>query len=317
MCNEHQPDRRHRGGERHLAGVEQFVDRGAVELGAGKHQRRAGERRRERQRPAVGVEQRHHRHHHVARRDALGVRQRRHEGVQHVGAVRIEHALRIAGGAGGVAHAGRGVFVEAFPGEIGIDLADPVLVGDRVLQRRLRHVRGVGEHDVALDGRQLVGDLFQQRHEGEVDHHHAVLGVIDDPDDLVGKQPRVDGVIDRADAEDAVPGFHVPPGVPGQRRHPVAELDAVLVQPLRHLERALADLPVVRRVDRAFDRARDDRPAAVLDRGMVDDAMAQQRPILHQTEHGVPPGRFEILDTAKSAAWMQGYRQSSAAQAEA
>ena len=99
-------------------------------------------------------------------------------------------------------------------------------------------MRGVGEDDVALDGRQLVGELFQQRHEGEVDDHHAVFGVIDDPGDLVGEQPRIDRVIDRADAEDAVPGFQVPPGVPGQRRHPVAELDAVLVEPLRDLQRA-------------------------------------------------------------------------------
>ena len=128
------------------------------------------------------------------------------------------------------------------PGEIAVDLGDPVLVGDRVLQRGLRHMRGVGEHDVALDGGQLVGDLFQQRHEGEVGDQHAVLGVIDDPDDLLGEQPRIDGVIDRADAEDAVPGLQVPPGVPGQRRHPVAELDAVLVEPLRHLQRAGADL---------------------------------------------------------------------------
>ena len=83
--------------------------------------------------------------------------------------------------------------------------------------------------------RQLVGELFQQRHEGEVGHHHAVLGVIDDPDDLLGKQPRIDGVVDRADAEDAVPGFEMPPGVPGQRRDAVAELDAVAVEALRDL----------------------------------------------------------------------------------
>ena len=64
------------------------------------------------------------------------------------------------GGAGGVAHAGGGVFVKLHPGEIAVGLADPVFVGDGVLQRRLRHVRGISQHDVTLDGRQLVGDLF-------------------------------------------------------------------------------------------------------------------------------------------------------------
>ena len=111
----------------------------------------------------------------------------------------------------------------------------------------------------------LSAMLFQERHERQVGDHHAVFGVIDDPGDLLGKQPRIDGVVDRADAEDAVPGFQVPPGVPGQRRDAVAELDAVALQPLRHLERALADLGIVRGVDRAFDRARHDRALAVVD----------------------------------------------------
>ena len=36
--------------------------------------------------------------------------------------------------------------------------------------------------------------------------------------------------------------------------------------------------------------------AAVLDRGVIDDAMAQQRPVLHQSEHGVPSfGKFRVF----------------------
>ena len=122
--------------------------------------------------------------------------------------------------------------------------------------------------------RQLVGDLLQQRHEGEVGHHHAVAGVIDDPGDLFGKQPRIDGVIDGADAEDAVPGLQMAPGVPCERRHPVAELDAVLFEPLRDLQRAGSDLRIGGGVDRALDRARDDLALAMERGGMVDDAMA-------------------------------------------
>ena len=114
---------------------------------------------------------------------------------------------------------------------------------------------GVGEHDVALDGRQFVGDLLQKRHESEIGHDHAVLRVIDDPDDLLDEQPRIDGMIDGADAENSVPGLHVPPGVPGERRYPVAELDAVAVEPLRHAQGAGADFGVIRAVERSFDRA--------------------------------------------------------------
>ena len=71
-------------------------------------------------------------------------------------------------------------------------------------------------------------------------------------------------------------------------RDAVAELDAVLLQPLRHLQRARADLGIVGCVDRALDRARDDLALAMIRGGMVDDAMAQQWPILHQAEHGIP-----------------------------
>ena len=287
MLQQHQPHRGHRGGEADPIGVEQFVDRGAVELGAGHHHGGADHRRGQGEPPAIGVEHRHHRHDHVARGEPHGVGLRRHHRVQHVGAVRIDHALGIAGGARRVAHAGRGIFVKGFPVEVAVDVGDPLLVGHGVLQRGRRHVRGVGQHHVFLDRFQLVGDLFQDRHEGEIDHHDAVFGVVDDPDDLLGKQPRIDGVIDGADAHDAVPGLEMPPGVPGQRRHPVAELDAVLAEPLRHPQRPLAQVGVIRGVERAFDRAGDDLPLGIIGRGVVEDAVAQQRPVLHQPEHDV------------------------------
>ncbi len=146
-------------------------------------------------------------------------------------------------------------------------------------------MRAVAEHDGALDGRNPVGDFFQERQESDVGHHHAVFGVIDDPDDLLGEQPRIDGVINGADAENAVPAFQVPPGVPGQRRHPVAVVHAVAFEPLRHPQAPGADLAVIRGMDRSLDRAGNHRPLAMIDRGVIDDAMAQQRPILHQSEH--------------------------------
>ena len=208
--------------------------------------------------------------------------------MQNVGAVRIEHALGIAGGAGGVAHAGGGALVERLPFEIAVDFADPVFIGDGVLERGLGHMRDVGQDHVTLDSRELVGDFFQQRHECQVRHHDAVGGVVDDPDNLIGEQPRIDRVIDRADPHDAVPGLEMPPGIPGQRRHPVAELDAVFVQPLRHLQGAGAELLVIGFDDRAFDRAGDDFTIAVKRRGMIDDAVAQQRPVLHEPKHGIP-----------------------------
>ena len=63
---------------------------------------------------------------------------------------------------------------------------------------------------------------------------------------------------------------------------------AVLLEPLRHLQRAVTNLGVSGGVDRAFDRTGDNPAIAVKFCGVIDDAMAQQRPILHQPEHGVP-----------------------------
>jgi hypothetical protein len=32
----------------------------------------------------------------------------------------------------------------------------------------------------------------------------------------------------------------------------------------------------------------------VVDRGVIDDPMAQKRPILHEPEHGIPPGSVAL-----------------------
>ena len=236
--------------------VEQLIDRGAVHLLSGHDETCAVHRGGQCDTPAIGVEHRYYRHHHVARRDAHGVAGSGDHGMQHIRTVRIDHALRMSRSAGGVAHAGRGIFVEVLPGEVAVDLADPCFIGHRIFQRCLWHVRAVGQHDVAFDRGQAVGELFQKRHEGEIGHHHAVLRVIDDPGDLIGKQTRIDGVIDRADPHDAVPGFEMPPAIPGKRRHAIAKVYPVAIQPLRDLQRARTRLRIGCAMHRPFDRTR-------------------------------------------------------------
>ena len=192
--------------------------------------------RRERDAPAIGMEQRNHRQHRIAGIGAERIAGIGHQRVQHVGAMRIQHALGIARGARCVAHRGRGIFVEGLPLEIAVGLRDPVFIGDRVLQRGLWHMRLVGEHDVAFDAWQLVGDFFQHRHKGDIGHHHTVLRMVDDPGDLIGEQSRIDGMADRTDAHDAVPGFEMAPRVPRDGGDAVAELDAVTIEALRDLQ---------------------------------------------------------------------------------
>ena len=200
--------------------------------------------------------------------------------------MRVDDALRVAGRPGRVAHAAGIVLVDRDPGEIVVDLGKPALVVDRVLQAAGLHVRAVGEHDEAFDLRQLVLDLLEDRHEGEVGEDHAVAAMVGDPGDLLGEEARVQRVVDRAGAGDAVPGFEVPPAVPGERADAVADADAVLDEALSHLERALADRGVARLVDRPLDRARDHLAIRMVGRGMIDDAVHQKRPVLHQAAHG-------------------------------
>ena len=205
--------------------------------------------------------------------------------------MRIQHALGIAGRPRRVAHRRGGIFIEHLPFEIAVDLCDPVLVGERVLQRGLRHMRFVGEHDVALDARKLVGDLFQDRNEGEVRHHDAVFRMVDDPGDLVREQARVDRMADGADAHDAVPGFEVSPGVPCDGGDAVAELDALAVELLRDFQRTRANFGVIGPVNRTLDRSRDHLALAMDLCCMIDNPMTQHGPILHQTAHSNAPPR--------------------------
>ena len=89
--------------------------------------------------------------------------------------------------------------------------------------------------------------------------------MVDDPGDLFREQPRIDGVADRADAHDAVPGFEMAPGVPGDGGDAVAELDAVAIEPLRETFSArVANFGVIGAMNGAFDRARDDLLRAVI-----------------------------------------------------
>src|SRR4051794_13011571 len=156
-------------------------------------------------------------------------------------------------------------------------------------------MRLVGEYDVALHARELVGDLLQDRNEGDVGHHDAVLRVVDDPGDLLGEKAGIDGMADGADTHDAVPDFEMAPGVPGDRGDTVAELDAVALQHLRDLEGTLVDFGIVGAMDRPFNRARHDLLLAMNPGGVFDDPVAEQGPTLHQTKHSDVPPRWAGL----------------------
>lgn len=136
--------------------------------------------------------------------------------------------------------------------------------------------------------RQTRQNRREDRQEGQVGEDQPVARVVGDPGDLLGKEPRVEGVADRADAHDPVPGLDVAAGVPRQGADSIARLDPQSQQGVGDALGPIADLGVGRAHDRALDRSADHLAMTVPERGMVDDLVEGQRPVLHQALHRTP-----------------------------
>ena len=100
--------------------------------------------------------------------------------------------------------------------------------------------------------------MLDQIDEGGIEEHEAVFGVIDDVDDLLDEQARVDGVAHRAHAGDAVVQLEMAVAVPGQRRDAVARFDAERDQRVGELRPALQQAGVVGALIGLVRRSRDD-----------------------------------------------------------
>ena len=229
------------------------------------------------------MEQRDHRQDRAVVREQVGTRGDEEEGVQQHRAVGVEHALRLARGAGCVAQRAGGILIEVGPRERRRHLGQQTFIAQQAADLAVgRHVLAIGHERVGLDGLEGGLELLDQRQEGQVEEQRRVLGVIGDVGDLLGEQPRIDGVADGADAGDGVVQLEMSIAVPGQRRHPVTRLDAEADQRVGELADALARLRIAVAVDTAFHRVRDDLDVGIDLGCIVDHAGYQQRPIHHQ-----------------------------------
>ena len=236
------------------------------------------------------MEHRHHRQHGVARRQRHAVGQRRRHGVQQAGAVAVHGAFRVAGRARGVADARRRVLIEAGPAVVAVLGLDQLLEAQQVRHAGLRrHVGAIRHRDEVAHRRQLRGELLDQRQEAQVETQHLVLGVVDDPGDLLREQPRVDGVAHQARAGRGVIDLEMAVAVPGQRADTVTRLATQPGQGLRQLAGAQFGVDPGVAMHVALDALGDDLGVAMVTRRVRDQRRDQQRHLHHlphQQGHG-------------------------------
>ena len=292
VVEQHRPDRRHRGRERHRLLVHQLREcRRVAHPRPREDELRAGHRRAVGQAPGVRVEHRHDGQHAIVARQAERIDHAAAVGMQHGRAVAEEHALRVARGARGVAQRACAPLVEHRPVErVGMPRDEGLVVGQRARDRR-RHRFGAGHHDRALDRRQLAVQRREHRQQRRVDEQQLVLGVVDDELQLLRKKAWIDRVQHGAQARDRVVELEVAIVVPGQRAHPVAGPDARGLQRVRELARAAEHLTPVRAVPRLVESDRHDLAVGEIPFREPHDLGDQQRRVHHQTVHGSPPGR--------------------------
>ncbi len=134
----------------------------------------------------------------------------------------VDHALGIAGGAGGVAHGGGGALVEIGPGELGLFGGEKFFVAEKVVGQAGR----IAHDDDVFDGPKVFRDAGERRIERCVDEDDAVFAVIDDEGELVREQSDVQRVDDGAHRRNGVVGFEMLLGVPAEGADAISRADA-------------------------------------------------------------------------------------------
>ena len=216
--------------------------------------------------------------------------------MQHVRAVAVEHALRVSGGARRVAERACGALVESRPVELVGMAGDEGLVGRQLALHHVRH-RLVARHQHdALDARDLALQHLEQRQQRRVDEQHSVRRVVDDVLELLREQSGVDGVHDGAHARHRIVELEVAVVVPGQRRDPVAGLDAGGRQRVGELAGAAEHVAPGAAVSRRVHRDRDDLDVRMVAVREAHDVRDQERPLHHESVHVRSPAWSSLQD---------------------
>ena len=181
----------------------------------------------------------------VALGDRGGVGDQRAHRVQDRRAVRVDDALRVAGGAARVTHRG-GLVLVLDHRELRPARRPPAAPRSRARAGRRGSPRrhAVVHHDHVLDRLEAVDQRPEDLQQRAVDEDDLVLGVVGDVDDVVREQADVERVQDAAAARRGEVELEVAGGVPGERADAAVRGDPERVEHGREPARALGPLAV-------------------------------------------------------------------------
>ncbi len=170
----------------------------------------------------------------------------------------VEDAARVADGAGGVAKAGRRVFVESTPGGGPAESLDEIRQrpGLSGLTGRLSHWLVV-QYQYRLDAPAKRQYFVEHRLQTRADRDPAIARLVHDGCQVRQAQARVEGMADEAYAHCSVGEGQVVLGIPGQGSNAVAQLQAAVQQgpgqPGRPLPQSCVGDPLDLRPNRGND----------------------------------------------------------------
>ena len=80
--------------------------------------------------------------------------------------------------------------------------------------------------------------FFGQTHKSEIEKNHFIASMIGDVDQLIFEETRIECVINRANARDAIPAFKMTIRVPCECSNAIAEFNAITRKTLSEFQRA-------------------------------------------------------------------------------
>ena len=245
---QHLQDRRNTMAKRHALGLDQAQEKfGLIPAGIDLFDARCG--RGIGQSPAVDVKHRRDRHVHVfAVKPPLPPRRAEpdqiDQRVKHKLAMAEVDALGRAGGSRGVKHRRAGVLVEILEREIRGTLCQHRLIMADGLDRAVRKHAVIRHQNDAFDGFKLPLQLLDQRK--KLDVHQQELGtrVIEREQNLLGRQPDIDGLKRGAEHRDCKIAFQIAVAIPIQYADDIAATDALRSETTRKPPDSFAQIAI-------------------------------------------------------------------------